>query len=307
MLFGVNTRRCFESALLALSLAGSLGILSCKNSSKPDASPRPSAAPAEAKIRLQAMPWRVGDKTRVTRKTEMKLSVEYWQEGEKFGAQESLRFEEYAREAEVLGVVGGIPAKQRVRYERYRLKETKPNTPPHEDNSLEGQSYVVDATDRELKATFADGKRLAPEELERVSQAHGDLGIEDKIVADLKDKTIAVGAHATMRDALFRALVTTVQGDFKEGKITLSGTRQESGRQAAVFDWTAEMETHEQNEMVMTWHIKGQVVIAISPAMTLKATMSADVDVGGHTRKNGARIDMEGSGSMHDERTLTPL
>jgi hypothetical protein len=253
------------------------------------------------------MPWRAGDKTRVTRKTEMKLSVEFWQEGQRFGTQESLRSEEYAREAEVLAVVGGIPAKQRVRYERYRLKEAKPDNPPREDNSLEGQSYVVDATEKELKATFADGKKLAPEELERVSQVHGDLGREDKIVEDLKDKTITVGAHAAMRDALFRALVTTVQGDFKEGKITLSGTRIEGGRQAAVFDWTAEMETHEQNQMVTTWHIKGQVVVAVSPAMTLKATMSADVDVGGHTRRDGRKVDFEGSGSMHDERTLTPL
>lgn len=253
------------------------------------------------------MPWRVGDKTRVTRKTEMKLSVEFWQEGEKFGAQESLRSEEYAREAEVLGLVGGTPVKQRVRYERYRFKEAKPDEPPREDNSLEGQSYVVDAGGQEITATSADGKQLAREELDRVAPLHVGLGIEDKIVAELKDKAIAVGAHAAMREALFRGLVTTVQGDFKEGKITLSGTRMESGRQAAVFDWTAEMETHEQNEMVTTWHIKGQVVLGTSPAMTLRATMSADVDVGGQTRKNGRRVDFQGSGNMHDERTLTPL
>jgi hypothetical protein len=303
----VNTRRRFRVALLALSAAASLGVLSCKGSSKPDANPQASAAPADAKVRIQALPARIGDKTRVARKTEMKLSVEYWQGGERYGTQESHRFEEYAREAENLRLVGGIPAKQRVRYERYRLKEAKPNEPPREDNSLEGQSYVVDATERELNATSADGKRLAPEEFDRLTPLHGELGIEDKIVADLKDKTIAVGAHASMREALFRALVTTVQGDFKNGTITLSGTRTENGRQVAVFDWTAEMETHEQNEMVTTWHIKGQVVLGVSPGMMLKATMSADVDVGGQTRKNGARIDMQGSGSMHDERTFTPL
>jgi hypothetical protein len=288
-------------------MAAPLAALSCKGSSKPDTAPQASSAPTETKVRLQTMPWRVGDKARVTRKTEMKLSVEFWQEGEKFGAQESLRSEEYAREAEVLGLIGGTPAKQRVHYERYRFKEAKPDAPPREDNSLEGQSYVVDATDRELKATFADGKALAPEEFERVSQVHADLGVEDKVIADLKDQPIAVGAHATMRQALFQALVTTVQGDFKEGKITLSETRMENGRQTAVFDWTAEMETHEQNEMVTTWHIKGQVVLGVSPARTLRTTMSADVDVGGHTRKDGRKIDFEGSGSMHDERTLTPL
>lgn len=253
------------------------------------------------------MPSRVGDKARVTRKTEMKLSVEFWQEGEKFGSQESLRSEEYARDGEVLGLVGGFPVKQRVLYERYRLKEAKPNEPPREDNSLEGQTYVVDAGGQEITATSGDGKQLAREELDRVAPLHVGLGIEDKIITELKDKTIAVGAHASMREALFRGLVTTVQGDFKNGTITLSGTRTENGRQAAVFDWTAEMETHEQNEMVTTWHIKGQVVLAISPAMTLSATMSADVDVGGQTRKDGRRVDFQGSGNMHDERTLTPL
>jgi hypothetical protein len=290
-----------------LSSAALFVTASCKKTEKDGVRPEPSAAPAEKKIRLQPLPAHVGDKAKVSRKTEMKMSVEFWQDGEKFRNQESLRSEEYAREVEVLGLVGGVPAKERVRYERYRFKEAKPDEPAREDNSLEGQSYVVDATGKEAKATLADGKPLAAEELDRVTRVQADLGVEDKIVADLKDKTIAVGAHAGMREALFRALVNTVQGEFKSGSITLSGTRVESGREAAVFDWSAEMQTQEENGMETTWHIKGQAVVAISPAMTLRATMSADVDVGGHTRQNGARIDMEGTGSMHDERTFVPL
>ena len=289
-----------------LSVAGSL-LVSCKNG-KNEAKPEPSArAPSEKKIRLVELPARVGDKARVSRSTEMKMSVEYWQEGEKFGTQESVRSEEYVREMEVLGLVGGAPAKERVRYERYRFKEAKPDAPPQEDNVLEGRAYLVDAHDREIRATTADGKALPAEELERVQRVHPELAVEDKIVADLKDKTIAVGAHASMREALFRALVTSVPGDFKNGTITLSGTRTEAGVEAAVFDWTAEMQTHEQNDMETTWHIKGQVVIGVAPARTLKATLSADVDVGGHTRRNGARIDIEGTGAMRDERTFTPL
>lgn len=303
----MSTRRRLRSALLAFIVAGSLGLSSCKSSGKSEAKPEASAAPAQKKIRLQSLPTRVGDKARVSRKTEMKMSVEYWQEGEKFGTQESHRAEEYTREAEALALVGGFPSKQRVHYEHYRLKEAKPDEPAREDNSLEGQSYVVDATGHELAATFADGKPVAAEELDRLAHVHTDLGVEDKIVADLKDKTIAVGAHAAMREALFRALVTTVQGEFKSGSITLSGTRTESGREAAVFDWSAEMTTQEETGMETTWHIKGQAVLGISPAMTLKASMSADVDVGGHTRKDGKRIDIEGSGSMTDERTVTPF
>lgn len=235
------------------------------------------------------------------------MSVEFWQEGEKFGTQESSRSEEYSRQDEVLALVGGTPAQERTRYERYRFKEAKPNEPAREDDSLEGQTYVVDCRERETKATTPEGKPVAPEVLQRLEHAHAELGVEDKIVADLKDKAIAVGAHASMREALFRALVTTVQGDFKSGTVTLSGTRVENGREAAVFDWSAEMHTEEETGMETTWHIKGQFVVGIAPAMTLSAKWSGDVDVGGHTRRDGKRVDLEGSGSMSDDRSVTPL
>jgi hypothetical protein len=67
------------------------------------------------------------------------------------------------------------------------------------------------------------------------------------------------------------------------------------------------MSTEEDNGMETTWHIKGNLVLGLSPAQTLRAAMSADIDVGGHTRRDGKRIDIEGSGSIKDERTFTPL
>lgn len=268
----------------------------------------PSAAAPEAKtVRIDAAPERVGDKARVSRTTRMRMSVEFWQDGEKFGAQESTRSEEYTREVETLALVGGVSAKEKAHYEHYRFKEAKPDEPAHEDNSLEGQTYIVDGRDRETKATFADGKPVAPEELERLERVHADLGTEDNIVSELKGKTIAVGDHSAMRESLFKALVATAPGEFKSGTIKLVGTRREAGAEAAVFDWSAEMQTEEENGMETTWHIKGEAVVRLSPGRTLHATMSAEVDVGGHTRRDGKRIDLEGSGSMSDERTYTPL
>lgn len=297
--------------LFALAVAGALSAVSCRKTradgEQAASSAAVPAAPLVKTVRFEARPARVGDKARVTRNTRMKMSVEYWQDGEKFGSQESLRSEEFSRDVEVLALVGGVSAEERAHYDRYRFKEAKPDQPPREDNSLEGQTYIVDARERDTKATFANGKPVAPEELERLERVHADLGLEDKIVAELKDKAIAVGAHSAMREELFHALVPTASGDFKGGTITLSGRRMEAGRDAAVFDWSAEMTTEEETGMETTWHIKGHAVIAAAPALTLKATMTADIDVGGHTRRDGKRIDMEGSGSMQDERTFTPL
>jgi hypothetical protein len=235
------------------------------------------------------------------------MSVEFWQDGEKFGTQETLRSEEYSRDGEVLALVGGVAAEERVHYDRYRFKETKAGEPPHEDNNLEGQTYVVDSREADTKATLANGKPVAPEELDRLEELHGELGVADRVVTELKDQTIAIGAKTTMRERLFRALATTAQGDFKSGEITLAGKRVENGREVAVFDWTAEMHNEEQTGLETTWHIKGQALIGVTPAQVLKTTMSADIDVGGHTKRDGKRIDLEGSGTMRDERSVTSL
>src|SRR5262249_44520590 len=127
-----------------------------------------------------------------------------------------------------------------------------------------------------------------------------------RVVAELKDQSIAIGAKTKLREKLFRALATTAEGDFKEGSITLVGKRVEGGREAAVFDWTAEMHNEEQTGLETTWHLKGQALVGIAPARVLQTTMSADIDVGGHTKRDGKRIDLEGSGTMRDERNVIP-
>lgn len=304
----MKIRGRFVGGVVALAVLTSFSAVSCKNSTNRSVPPAPSgAALAEKTIRLQVLPAHVGDKIRETRSTEMKLSAEFWQDGEKLGTQESLRSEDYAREAEVLALVGGVPGKVKVHYERYHFKEAKPDAAAHEDSSIEGKSYIVDGRDRETKATSTDGKPVTPEEMERLERVHADLAVDDKILAELRDKNIPVGSHSAMRESLFRALVTTVQGEFKSGSITLIGTRVENGKEAAAFDWSAEMHTEEESGMETTWHIKGECVVDIAPAVVVRATMKADVDAGGQTRRNGARIDIAGSGTMRDERTYTPL
>ncbi|HEX7672326.1 MAG TPA: hypothetical protein VF395_22175, partial [Polyangiaceae bacterium] len=96
-------------------------------------------------------------------------------------------------------------------------------------------------------------------------------------------------------------------GEFKSGTATLSGTGSENGRQTAIFDWTGEMSSSEENGLEITWHLKGQTVLATLPAMTLRVTIEAALDVSGHSVQNGALVNMQGDGVFKDERTVTPI
>jgi hypothetical protein len=267
--------------------------------------PAPPAAPTT--VRLSPQRSAVGEKTRSTRESALQMSVEFWQENEKLGSNDSSRKEEYTRTVEVLGLLGAVPAKVRVRYDHYHLVEVHPDKPVRDDTSLEGKTYVLDATEGKLVVGTPDGRKPPAEEASVLETLHGELGQDDPIVAALGADPIPVGEQRSMKDKLFRAFLSSTSGEYKAGACTLKGTRVEAGRDAAVFEWVAQLHTQEDNGLEVTWNIKGEAVVAIAPAVTLKSSISAALDLSGHTKQNGAIVQLVGAGSMKDDRRLTPL
>jgi hypothetical protein len=221
------------------------------------------------------------------------------------GGNDSVRSEEYARETEVLGLIGGAPAKVRVRYDAYHRVETHPGQPNVDTSILAGRTYVIDATDS-IQVKSDSGKAVTSEEDDTLKKLHGDLAQEDPIVTALGASAIPVEKTVQLRKVLFQALVSSSTGEFKSGTLVLSSVQKEGGRDVAVFDWTGDMKTEEENGLEITWHLKGRATIAIAPAMTLHTTIEGALDVGGNTRQNGARVDLQGAGTFQDERVITP-
>jgi hypothetical protein len=234
------------------------------------------------------------------------MNLEFWQEGAKIGSNDSSRKEEYTRATEVLGLVGAVPAKVRVRYEHYHLSEVHPDKPPRDEKVLEGKTYVLDATEGQLVALGADGKKPPADELAALTPLHADLGEDDPLVAALGTQPIPVGERRPMRDKLFRAFLSSTSGEYKAGACTLTGTRVENGREAAVFEWLAELHTQEDNGLEVTWRLEGQALVAIAPAATIKSSVSATLELSGRTKQNGVVVQIIGAGSMKDERRVTP-
>lgn len=288
------------------SLPLSLGACKGSHGGAPSASASAAAASAPPPIVLRSYPSRIGDRWKETKKSTLSMSVEFWQESEKLGSNELSRNEEYDRTTEVLGLVGGAPAKVRVHYDHYRDSEVRFDKPPRQDAHLEGQTYVLDATDGPAKVTSPDGKPVLDEERESLVKLHGELGGEDPIAEVLSGKKLVVGHTLPMRKSLFKAL-TGGAGELKEGTLTPRGTRTEAGREAAVFDWTAEMHTQEDNGLEIDWHMKGELVIGLAPAVTLSAKITSSLDASGRTRKDGRVITLAGAGKMQDDRVMTPL
>jgi hypothetical protein len=264
-----------------------------------------AAAPAPKTVRLVLLPAAIGEKRKAERKGALTLSVEFWQENEKLGTNESSRNEEYERTSEVLGLVGGAPAKEKVHYERYRLHEAAADKPALDDSSVEGKTYLLDATDGKLRAEGEGGKSVSAAEMDRLRKLHAELGKEDPIVAAIGGAPITVGKPLTMREELLRALVTTEAGELKSGRIWLDDLRTEAGRDIAVFKWTADTQSKESNGLSVAWHMSGSVTVGVSPATTLATTLTGSMDVSGESMQRGARVTLAGAGTVKDESSLT--
>jgi hypothetical protein len=291
------------------------GLSACRGGEKGPPTPAPTgtkavvpiAAPAPARVRLEKRPWKVGDKVRTVRSTALKLSVEFWQEDEKIGTNDSSRTEEFTRTLEVLGVVGGNPARASVRYEHYSQREVQPDSAPHQSAELDGKDYEVDATEGKLHVKRSDGKPLTPGEEATLQKLHADLGQEEAIIVALGSAPMPIGQSAPLREQMFRAFMGGAEGEFKSGTLKLTETRTRAGRDEAVFDWSGEMHTQEENGLEITWHLSGQAVLAVAPARLVAASVVGSLDVTGRTTQHGARVTLAGAGTMKDERSAEPL
>jgi hypothetical protein len=191
--------------------------------------------------------------------------------------------------------------------DRYKVTELKPGSPAHEDGDLAGRTFLVDATDGPAKVTAEDGKPIPKNVETNVQRLNADLGKEDPLLYSIGRNPVPVGSPLAMREPLFRALIGTDDGKFEEGTVTPLGARDHDGREAAAFEWTARMTSHEDNGLEVAWKIKGRFLVAISPAYTIESTLEADLDVTGKTRQDNAWIELAGSGSLKDDRSTAPL
>jgi hypothetical protein len=289
-----------------LSVACAVGCTDHKDGPKPAASAAPakSAEPPTRTVRLQRQPALIGEKRHTVRTSELTLSVEFWQDSEKLGTSDSHRKETYDRTFEVTGLVGGDPAKGSVHYDGYQSVETAPNKPAVDSTALLGKSYLLDATDGTLTVKSAGGKAVSKEESDTLHKFHGELGKPDPIIETIGDAPITLGQPLTMRKELLRALLTSESGELKSGRIWLAEMRTVQGREAAVFQWTADTKSTEENGLEITWHMSGDAVIALAPAVTLSTTLKGSLDVGGETYQRGARVTMAGAGTIVDTSTL---
>jgi hypothetical protein len=298
------------SPLAAVVVFACSGLVGCHDAGKTDRGAAPAStgasAPADTVVKLVTLPRKIGDRWRGTRTSSTRISVEYWQSGEKIGTQESTRSEDYDRQIEVLGLVGGVPGKIRVHYDHYRSKEHTWDKPEREDAEFEGQTYVLEARDDGTAAVDASGKPVSKEEADALGALHPDLGEEDALVAALGAGPIHIGSQLKFDDKLLRALTGDNGGQLKSGTITASSERTVAGRKAVQFDFTAEVHKSEDSGLELTWHLRGNTVVGVAPAMMLSLSIAGSIDVSGRTKRDGEWVDMAGDGELKDERTVVP-
>jgi hypothetical protein len=290
-----------------LSVAGAAG---CKGNAEPgkaaaSAAPAASAGPVSRTVRLDRRPSAIGEKRRIVKTSFMKLSVEFWQENEKLATNESVRNESYDRTLDVLGLVGGVPSKGSVHYEKYRREELTAEKPPVDTAELQGKTYLLDATEGKLSIHGDKGKDVPKAEADELRRLHGDLGKDDPVVGVIGDAPITLGQPLSMRKELLRALMTAESGELDSGRIWLEEIQSREGRDVAIFKWTADTHSREQNGLEVKWHMSGEAQVALSPAVTLSASLKGSLDVSGETTQRGGRVNLAGAGSISDESTLT--
>ena len=270
--------------------------------------PTPSAVTASTdprKVALRALPARVGDRIRIVRKSSLRMGVELWRDGVKLGGNESGRSEAFARTMEVLGLVGGAPSRVSAHYDRYHLEEKPWDKPARVDGSLEGHTYWLDATEGKLTVAAEKGLPAPAGEAQLLQALHGDLGRDDALLTALGDRPIAVGKPVTLREALFRAFSGSGTGDLKDGTAVLSGVTVQAGQEAAVFEWKASVHSQEENGLEVDWSFHGKAVVRVAPAELLESSTEATLDLKGRTRQGADWVELQGAGSLQDDRSVT--
>lgn len=294
--------------LLPIALSGIAalgGAFGCKGKRPPEATTASSAASSTASVEtiaLRGAPARVGSRFEESRKSALALSVEFWQEDEKIGTSELSRNEEYARTTEVLGLVGGSPAKVRVHYERYRLNEARLGQPARQDAHLEGQTYLLDATEGQLTPFSAEGKAIVGEEHDSLAKLHVGLGAEDPIVSAVSKRPLQRGVPVRMTQELAQRLSSN-GGDLKSGTFTFVGTKDEGGKRIAEIEWSADMHTEEEGALEIDWHLKGRLSITTDAGRIQSSSMTGALDASGEKREPGKKTKMIGSGNVKDDYT----
>lgn len=263
-----------------------------------------SSAPAQT-VSLRVGPTQVGARFKEVRKSALGLSVEFWQEDEKSGTSELSRNEEYARTTEVLGLVGGSPAKIRVHYERYRLNEARLGQPARQDAHLEGQTYILDAMEGSLTPSTADGKPVVGEERDSLAKLHVGLGAEDPVVTVIAKRPLQLGVAVRMTQDLAQRLSGN-GGDLKDGTFTFVGTSDEAGQRVAQIEWSADMHTEEEGALEIDWHLKGHLNITTDSGRIRSSSVTGALDASGEKREAGKKTKMAGSGSVKDDYTWLP-
>ena len=259
----------------------------------------PERRPAPRSVRLRPRLYAVGHRERVESTQALQLAVEFWEDGVRADAREQRRAETQVRSVEVLALVGRRPGKIRVSYDRYSVDARSWEGPLQQDQPLEGRSYVLDATGPRALVTGASGRALEPAERDLVRAHHASLGKEDPIVQALGLDPIAVGSEHRMSRELFAALMAGARGDLKKGRYTLRGLRQHQGHEVAVIEWATTFQTKELGgSMVITWEVRGEALVGLDPAVTLRNEAKARLSVSGNHRQGPRRFELEGAGSM---------
>ena len=267
-----------------------------------------SSAPAVVLVRLRPRPARVGERFREERTNSFSLTVEFWQDDRKIGANDSTRSEEYSRTGQVLGIIGGAPAKVRVTYDKFRLDETPATGSPRHVTFLEGKTYVLDAPDGKLALSREGGKPAPEDEAKEVTRLHPQAGAVDPVVAALGERPMKVGASGRMNKPLLSALIGAGAGDLQEGSFTLSASRVENGREVAVFDCRATTKTDESGGgLEVTSELEIHAVIAVDPAQTLSVSIKGALEATGKGKNLQGYIDFKGSGWLKEQRSWAPL
>ena len=286
-----------------------MSLGACKTASDPAPAPSASAAsrpaPAARVVEFRQGPTRIGLKRHAVRTSRISAEVEFWSERERLGTRFRLREEDFDRRDEVLALVGGLPAKVRIVYERYRLKEDESDKALRESEKLTGRTYVADATGKALEVTDAQGKPVSDEESETVRSHYARLGKADSIVEEIGKRRWVVGQELPLQKSLFYALIGSDSGEYKGGVIKVAALRPSPDGEAAALEWSAEMQTAEGQGMKTDWHVRAETVVRIAPAAVLTNNVKAVLEVSGQTKREGQWVRMEGDGTLRDELKVT--
>lgn len=230
-------------------------------------------------------------------KYELALDVSLHQSGQTISSENQQMVRDQTRQITAQKIDGERVIQARVYYPRAQAIVMRgKSTGSSQTQPIEGKSYIVERTDKELIVANEDGSAVTEEERSLVTASMESVGRPNPLGKLLHGKTVAVGQTVTLPNEMAADLLGLREtgGQAQKVELKLRAVRQEPDRRVADFEMLVVIKPDAKS----TLDIKGDLLLDVSTCQIAAASFTGPVSISETVGPKGSTFQIQSEGTM---------